>query len=545
MAVFPRKLISGKPGALGLTGAAICVQLLFHVNLPITALVAFLLITALCFTVRTPTVHSITDHPPGTAGDATLAIAFWALAAGLRLYHLDDFYNISDLTARFTVAALQIAQGIPVFPCIAPFEFDESLISWFYAPFFTVLSPRWITIKTISAILNTLLVPIAYGWLRHRFSRQTACIGASLLALSGYFQYCDPLISMSRFSFIAMTMLLLLICLEKLFTVRESPIWMIPSAILGAVAVYMHSTGRMAIPLIAWLGLKASVAGRGIERNRMIRRTAGTLALLALLFLPFILFTMDHPAYYYFKKRQIYGLHEAYPFSWQGLMTNGFTVFTNFNYRAVLHMHFKDAFPLLRPVTGIGVIGFLWLVTLERDRRRLEGLPAALFFSLVPLVFITPGHWRGLYFTVPVAILTLGAGIFYSRVIDAFIPPVRSGSQVKTRCRCGRVITVTALLITVAILRVPTFYHGPFSPPLKDMITRLYEDMAEEPDVPHYFSSGIPEMKPGYAIYELLGSAWFSEYGVLDFDPLRVRIDEKRSRSLSLKSLKGSEIRIV
>lgn len=544
MAKSPQISKNKQPGVAVLLSAAVLVQLLFYLQWPLVASALFAIFCVFCAR-KHPSENGVKRTLPADYSDTFLALGLWICAIVLRLYRLDAFHNINDLVARFSYAALQISRGHAVFPCIQPFEYDESLVSWVFAPFFRLMGHRWLTIKTVSAILSTLLVPVSYGWLRRSQSRQTSFLAAAFIVLSGYFQFCDPLISMSRFTLITIIVLGLLICLDKLFASKGSAAWILPAGVLGACALYIHSTGRVVLPLILWIGLKQSFLNPTSRRRRIIIRMAAAILLILVLFSPFIIFTVHDPAYFYFKKRQIFGMHEAYPFSWNGLLTNAFTVFSNFNYRAVLHMHFKDTYPLLKPITGTGAIGFVWLLILHRKQRFLTGLPAALCISLLALIAVTPGHWRGLYFSLPVAFLTLGAGVFYSRVIDDVFERATALPRFSKRLRIIQGAAAMAFVLMIAWARIPTFYAGPFSPPRKDMVTLLYEDMADEPDVPHYFSSGIPEMKPGYAIYEFLGSAWFSEYSVVDFDPLRIRVSDTKSKTLSLDLLNVPEVRFV
>lgn len=70
--------------------------------------------------------------------------------------------------------------------------------------------------------------------------------------------------------------------------------------------------------------------------------------------------------------------------------------------------------------------------------------------------------------------------------------------------------------------QIPGYRKQPFPPPNLNISTLLYMDLSKAPDVPHLFSALIPWNAAGCAIYDLIGSAWVSEYAILYFDPIRL-----------------------
>ncbi|MCD4653921.1 glycosyltransferase family 39 protein, partial [bacterium] len=498
-------------------------------------LAAFLFILTSIIVLKTPkTIWNIPQNDSSDPNsslntiDIVLLCLLWVVALLLRFHVLNENYSISDLSARFVYTSLQILDGNFIFPCIVPYEYDEILISWIFAPFLKIFGHDWTTVKYIAASINTLLVPVTYCWMRRYFTRTAAFIASGLIVLCGYFQFCDPLISMSRFSLVTIILFLLICCLERTFQSSGKIWWILPSAFLTATSMYMHSTGRVALVLVSIFGLYRVFSGSITERRMNIFKLLGVMTITLLLFTPFVIYAYDNPRYFFFKRRQIFGLHEAYPFFWTGLWHNMISVLSNFNYRAQHHMHFPENLSLLRPITGAGAIGFFWLMLRNwKDPRYILWI-TSLVLTVIPLMMITPGHWRGLYFSPSVAFLTLGAGLFYYWVIISAVPLISSLNSVtslKNQSRSHVFIVICCAIIfigTIAFIRIPTFYAGSRAPVLPDTVTLLYMDLKDEPDVPHYFSSTIAEMKPGFAIFEFLGSAWFSEYAVLEFEPLRV-----------------------
>ncbi|MBN1296143.1 hypothetical protein JXA80_05135 [bacterium] len=523
---------------------SVAVYLLFSADKPLLAASLFLVATGVLSRFPLPT-FALGSTPHLRPSDVLCATTIWIITAVLRLIHIDAVHSISDLTARFTLTAIQINQGIHAFPCIPAYEYDESLISWIFAPFLYVFGYRWTTVKTISVILSSALTPLAFLWLRRSLPRHNAVFGVAFIVFSRYLQLCDPLISMSRFSAVAALVLLLLLTTEIMLTPGRSIAWTIPVSLVATTAMYMHSTGRIVVPLLLWIGFcqwrTASPSNRPVIRQRLFF----SILLITIFFIPFLAYTAHHPMYFLFKKRQIFGVHEHFPFSWSGLLTNTRSVLLNFHYKASLHMHFDESSPLLLPLTVIGSLGCIAAMTGRSVSSVMPGWRPALTLSLVPLIAVTPGHWRGLYFTVPVTLLTLGAGVFFSCVTDSIIQWLtrkQTGSRIQQRLTTG---FTAGILIVMAAVRVPTLVDCVQSKPPIDTVTRLYEDMAHEPDIPHYFSARIPEMKRINAIFHCIGTAWFKEYGIFRFDPMMIVLDEHHGRLLDARCTEGKEIRLV
>lgn len=529
---------------LGLVTAAGSVQYLFYIDQPIYALVALMILGGISLYL-TPECNQLLARSRWRKAERFIPFLFWIVAIVLRLYRLEEMYIIDDLAARFLHTSLKILNGQPVFPCMTPFEYDESLTSWIYVPFIHLFGHSWGAVKTVSAVLNSMLVPIAWLCVRKQFSALAASFVAGLLVLSSYFNYCDPMISMSRFAFIAILLFLLVTYLDRALDSQKSLLWIAIVSILSVVPMYLHSTGRAAPVIVFFCGLYRIITAKKVLRMTMFWRFMAILSCSIICFTPFLAFVKNHPEYLAFKRRQIFGFHESYPFSWSGLWSNFISVLGNFNYRAIHHMHFSANAPLLRPVTATGVIGFLWLSPRMIKNRVVVYWYAVLVATVLPLTIVTPGHWRGLYFSAPVAFLTAGAGLFYAVIASQLALGV-------SRCLNRRALRkpVCWLLLGVCLsmvfcFRVSTYYSGKSAPPRTDLFTKLYYDMETEPDTPHYFSVTIPEMKSGYAMFELLGTAWFSEYGVLEYDPLRLMHSPHQGRALRSDLIGDKTIELV
>ena len=333
--------------------------------------------------------------------------------------------------------------------------------------------------------------------------------------------------------------------LETSFASRRYRAWMSLCELICATGMYMHSTGRVCLAIIIFLGIHHLFTEDKTSKRTTLIRTTLMLAGAIILFLPFLDQVSNQGMYLQFKRRQIFGFHEAYPFCWTGLWQNMVTVFSNFHYRAVHHMHFNDSRALLRPVTATGSLGFFWLSLTLIRKKLFRCWLILVFLTTAPLIIVTPGHWRGLYFSPPVALLTLGAGLFFAVLIQLLVTSI-PGIAKRRRLRTAMIlILVISLLSGLLAYRYESYTSGLYSPRRTDMLTRLYDELADEPDVPHYFSMTIPEMTPGYAIFHLMGSAWFSRYGALAFDPIRHMRDTSRGKRLDPGTLDADTARFV
>jgi hypothetical protein len=465
----------------------------------------------------------------------------WVAAIIVRTRYITDRYPIQDLSARFTLAAIEISRGNPVFPFIPQYEYDESLISWFFAPFLALFGHAWITVKVLSVVIGTSLVPVTFIYVRKLINTPAAYLASAAVLSSSYFQYSDPMIDMSRFSLVAVCLLLALMSLDNMLSPHRHAAWSILTGLFLVIPAYIHSIGRIhiviaAVTVICRCSQRKNRIPWNVVRPRLFQLAGVSMALI----LPLVVYILKNPGYLEFKRRQIFGLHDMYPFSWIGLYENFKTVLTGFHYKSGLHMLFPPDKPLLHPVIGAGVIGGIWLLLKNQHRQGFPGLMTAILFTTVPLSFVTPGHWRGLYLSPAVALLTLTAGIFYFWCVENIFGAKKPG---KTN---GLMILVSVLLTgALAAAQLPRYSKIPFLPPRINQITLLYEDLSEAPDVPHYFSHTIPEMIPGFAICDLVGSAWLSEYAVLYFEPLQIRSESGVIWDTSREAVAFDEIRVV
>ncbi|MBN1879246.1 hypothetical protein JW823_03970 [bacterium] len=515
---------------------ATAVQILFHFNQPITGAIVFLLGTAAALTLPTPKPF---DRQVSSQS-IRIPIMLWLIAIILRLHHLGTGYSIQDLSARFMYAAIQITHGSAYFPCIPQFEYDEVLISWLYVPVITLFGPAWMSFKITSVILSTSIVPAAYLFMDKFYGRYGAQLSSGFLLFSSYFQYCDPLIDMTRFTMVASLILVSMVTVENMMSRQNARIWILVTAFLMTAASYMHSSGRIVPVITIALAVERIIERSDLPRKTRLLRLVQTVLIFFLLMIPLLDYIASNPEYLVFKKRQIYGIHESYPFSWHGLLTNMLTVLGSFHYRAINHMLFTNKLPLMHPFIGVGSIGGIWLLIFNRHTRSQRVLLMAIFFTLIPLFILTPGHWRGLYFAAPVAMSHLAAGYFVSECL-AGLPGLRR----LTKRRGMMATAVFVCLILAMTLQLPWMLGGPGKPSDEDRVTRLYRDLEQEPDVPHYFSTAIYELKPGYAMFELFGSTWFSEYASIDLKQMKLLDSTGRVTDFVMNAEYAPEIRLV
>lgn len=461
----------------------------------------------------------------------------WIIAVLIRLRHVSSHYSIQDLSARFTLTAIEITRGNPVFPFIPQYEYDESLISWFFAPFLLLFGHAWLTVKVVSIILSTFIVPVSFYYADRILGSRAAFLVSLAVMSCSFFQYTDPMVDMSRFSIVTVFILLSLISLGHVFVSDRPLIWSVLAGLLTILPTYIHSIGRINLAVV--IVFIITQLHRKIRENQWKKVKAGIYCFVGIVVsfsVPMVLFIWRTPGYIEFKKKQIYGFHTSFPFSWAGLYKNFYDVFMSFHYKAGQHMFFPSDQPLLQPVIAIGAIGGIWLLLKNIHRPHFATLFSAILLSTVPLAFLTPGLWRCLYFSPAVAFLTISAGIFYYWCIERLL-----GSK-KSNLSVGLLVVVGIIMVAA---QIPGYHKQPFPPPNLNINTLLYMDLSKAPDVPHLFSGSIPGMPPGCAIYDLIGSAWVSEYAILYFDPIRLESRRGIVWDPSEKMFEFKEIRLI
>jgi len=442
--------------------------------------------------------------------DIMLICVVWVFTITIRVYSIQQYHGIGDLCARYAYGVVQILDGNYIFPCFPFYEFDESLVSFIMAPIIAIFGKSWTVFKVASIFVSSMIIPMSYYVALKLADRCSAFFVSGLLGLSAYMQRCDPLISMVRFNLVAL-MLLAILCLALKMRYSSNKFkWIFLMSLISGFAWYVHSMGRLA-PIFACSAIIAGI----FEENRQIRRKyyKGLLMLVAVVIaisVPMMIFILKNGAYMFYKKRQIFGFHENYPFSWPVLLNNIFITFTNFNYKAVLQAHFNDNYPLMRLVTASGLFGGIGIFVKNRQFYSAKLVLIILIITILPLCIITPGTWRGLYFTPAIVTLTIISGIWTVFAIKNIL-----GIDEK---KC--LIAVGFILVLIGLIRIPTFYSGPQAAPDGDSeITRLYQDLASQPDVPHFFSQSVDQSFPGNAIYEYSRSAYLFEYYIFMFEP--------------------------
>ncbi len=460
--------------------------------------------------------------------DRSLILTMFIATLCIRLYRIEDFHNIGELSARFGYAVNQILEGHYIFPCLEKYEYDENLTAFIIAPFIHWFGRSWTDFKMVSAGLGSLIVPMSYLLVFRIAGRSSAVLAAGMLCLSGYMQRCDALISMLRFNLIGLLVVANLYFLIRFYESHGKWRWALPAGFASGIAWYFHSMGRL-VPVMMVLSMILIL----IRFPRGSRWKAATgvfmaVALVLLLSTPMTVYIKTTGGYLYYKKRQILGFHESFPFSWHALKANVYITLTNFNYLARLQTHFPADKPLLRYFTAAGVIGGLCLLWRTRRNINMNMLTIGIIMCIAPLCIVTPGAWRGVYFTPGVVLLTILSAIWWG---DLF--------RVMTAWNSRKTLLISLLfLMGLTIIRVPGFYRGKYAPPrANNQITRLFADLETAPKVPHYFSSDLDQCIPGNAIYEFTKGAYFSEKAVFKKKPLRLLNDNVSEIEMSPGSL--------
>ncbi len=97
----------------------------------------------------------------------------------------------------------------------------------------------------------------------------------------------------------------------------------------------------------------------------------------------------------------------------------------------------------------------------------------------------------------------------------------------------------------MAGVHIPWIWSGPVAPQKIDRITKLYGELENEPDVPHYFSSSLKELKPGYAIFELLGEIRFTDAAVIDFERFKLTFSDGTDHDFQSFLEEVPELRLI
>lgn len=498
-----------------LASVAFCIQLLYWIDRPLTATLLFGTCAVFVFFSR-KTLQPEDLFQPGRTR-LPLLLLLWFGTIALRCHGLTENHSIHDLQARFMVAAIEITRGNLLFPCIPRYEFDETLISWFLAPVIMLFGSSWIVIKITSIALSSLIVPSGYLFIHNMVDRHAAMPAAGFLMVSSYFQFSDPLIDMTRFSLVATSMMLAMLAIKHGLRANSGFSGVLLPALLTVIPAYLHSLGRIVF-CIVWLQAFCETGERSqADRKRVWIRMSQYTLLVTLLMIPFISYVLENPAYLDFKERQVFGIHEAYLFSWQGLADNIRTVLGSFTYRSMHHMLFSETRPLMHPLAGAGAIGGILLLIRTGGRCRRTGLSIAILITTLPLIFLTPGHWRGLYMAPALIMLNLLAGVFYSWCVAAV-----TGRLKESRGRYLQSLSGILMVLIIGGIQMPWIIGAPGKAPESDQLTRLYADLQDVPDVPHYFSKSVGGLTPGYALFDLFDSKIPGKTGVIDLNKMLV-----------------------
>lgn len=535
MNTIPKIPLKTKLFPIGIVLICVMIQWLFMADCPKWAIVVFGVVTlVILFSNR-----NIWSFPETGRKNRNswLPWLLWITAILIRMHYVVLHYSIQDLSARFTVTAIEISRGNPVFPFIPQYEYDESLVSWFFAPFLLLLGHAWLTVKMISIILSTSLVPTSFYYVRRIIDTRAAFLVSLAVMSSHFFHYTDPMVDMSRFSLVTVFILLSLISLDHVFSSSKPYAWSVLAGLLTVLPAYIHSIGRVNLVIVIIFIASRFIQNKQILQWNKIKTRIYLVSCIAIfLLIPLMLFIWKTPGYLDFKRRQIYGFHESFPFSWAGLYQSFYDVLTSFHCKSGRHMFFPSDQPLLQPIIAVGVIGGLWLLIKNIRRSHFATLLSAVFLLTVSLAFITPGLWRCLYFSPSIAMLTIVAGIFYFWCVERLV------GMKNNKISASVLIAVS---IIIAIAQVPGFFKQPFPPPKLNISTLLYKDLSEAPDVPHFISGSIPEILPGFAICDLIGSAWLTEYAVLYFEPVQLKTQRGIIWDSSEELFENEEIRLV
>ncbi|MBN1550661.1 hypothetical protein JW979_04295 [bacterium] len=441
----------------------------------------------------------------------------WIATLFIRLYHIEKYFNIGDLSARYGYAINEILKGNHIFPFLSKYEYDETLTAYLFVPFVKLFGMSWTTLKVISIGYASCMIVVVYA-LTRRISNSTSAICASgLIALSPYFQRCDPIPGLLRFDIVTIVLLASLTILMDQRNLATPWKRSVILALLSAVAVYIHSSGRIVPVIILGYGVltffNKSMAS---QRSRIAKEMVIFTAVLTILCTPLIIAIFRSGGYLFNKRRQIFGFHEKYPFEWMELLRIIRITLTNFNYRAELQSFFPGDKPLLPFVTATGFLGGIWLLLKNIKTLSVKGIVLALSTSILALCVITPGNWRGLYFTPAVGLAILLAGLWFGHFINLFL----------TRRYHINIIVAFMFLMAVGWIRIPSFHSGPRKlPVINEQVTVLFSDLQHQPNVPHFFSRNLHQCAPNLAVYEFTKGTYADEYYVFLFDPLRYMSD--------------------
>ncbi len=477
--------------------------------------------------------HTTDDAGTNSLTDLFLILGLWSTYIVVRSYHVESYHNIGDLSARYGFGVCQILKGIHHFPFFTQYEFDESLVSYLFAPFCFWWGVSWTTLKLISICFSSLLIPIVYLYTKEITDRCSAIAACCFLVLSYYFQKCDPLIEMLRFNLVASLIFLSAWIVQRVLSSGSlSCLTSVTLGLISGVGIYFHSIGRL-IPLLTIMyflifGLHSTKKDKWMHIwNNMIL----FLLVATIIALPLIYSICSDKGYLFFKNRQIFGLHEHYPFSWKGFIKNGISVIGTFNYQAGKQYFFHSEKPLLDFWSASGVWGGLVFILKNRKYYKFQSMMLTILLTTMPLVLVTPGPWRGLYWAPAVAAITILSAIWWVHAIRAL---------------AKRSVFCMIFLLFLAMVRIPSFYHGPMSPgPASDQVTMLFEDLSTEPDVPFFFSRNLEQCMPGIALFEFTKGAYLSEYHVFMVNPLRFMIGYEFESILDDSMLDGRSACLV
>jgi hypothetical protein len=460
--------------------------------------------------------------------DTVFLMLCWAAVLLVRTHNIELFHNIGDLSARYGYAAVQILKGNHIFPFLAEFEYDETLVAYLLAPWMKWFGLNWVIMKKITIAYASLLIPAGYIVALLLFGRPAAIASAGFLVTSRYFQRCDPLAGLLKFNLVAAIYIISLVLAWQLPRKKRWIPTVLILGILSSLAMYIHSSGRIILCLVV---LVCTVSGIR-ESGWICRKNLAQIGLYLLIFMtlsaPLIYSLSTTSNYFFFKNRQIFGLHEEYPFSWVGLVQNIWSVASNFNYKARLHALFSERFPLLSFGTGTAFLCGIWLMLRKIKNFRMQVWAAGLAVAVGPLVIITPGNWRGFYFAHAVVMVTILGGIAAGALMNSLFP----------RNQMFQITGVLCLLGCLSWVQLPELYAH--TPKITTQETKLFEDLRKEPNIPHFFSHNLHQCSPRLAVYEFTKGAYFEEYYVMLFNPLRFMVSYDTETALDQDCLGGS-----
>ncbi len=490
--------------------AGCATQALLDAGHPLPA--AGLFLTALLCALTHPGSIRIRSRAASPVFDAIRVSILWLCAIAIRTHRITEFHKIDELSARYSLVALDFMRGVVHFPFIPKYEFDESLVGFLIVPWFEIFGISWDTIKLFSILTSSLLIPAAFLLLRRTTGSEAAIGAGSLLVLSEYFQKTDPIFGMLRFTLLAIAMIAILRLIDRLDASSRYATRATMLVLLNIIGLYIHSYGRL-LPIYTTVLLFLKfprMRGTAARRPGVVVAVLWVISLAAIGHLLWEIH--QHPGYVFFKGRQVLGRHEQYPLTWELLVHSCRSVIENLNYRATLHQMFSPDFPLFRRATGILFLGGLIALLAERPRRDARRLLAAFAFTALPLCALTPGPWRGVYFAPLVAFATLIAGRFLGLLAVGLFGFRRGLPD----------LALATFILLLGLTRVPGFFSSPFAPgTIQDQNTLLFRDLESAGSEPYFFSRNLEQCLPDLAIFELTRGARLSEYYVFMTDPLR------------------------